>query len=99
QHHLRLRHDGGELAVAAHYFRLPYHRPAAAVQWRAFRGGGIADRNAGKEVGLALDGGRGLPRLEVGGGGGAAEIVGERHDGAAMHDAVAVVEFRAYVKF
>ena len=37
-----------------------------------------------------------LAVLEIGGRGGAAEIVGERHDGAAMHDVKAVVELLAH---
>ena len=39
------------------------------------------------------------PVFQIGGGGGAAEIVGQRHDGAAMHDAEAVVELLAHHQF
>ena len=63
---------------------------------RAFGPGGVADRNGGKEIGLALDG-RGLHALgQVDGRGGAAEIVGKRHDGAAVQDTEAVAELLAY---
>src|SRR5262249_46400280 len=51
---LRLRHDGGELAVASGDPRLPNHGGAAAVQWRAFRPQGVAERHCGTAIGFAL---------------------------------------------
>ena len=39
------------------------------------------------------------PGFEIGGGGGAAEIVGQRHDRAAVQDAEAVVEVVAHRQF
>src|SRR6185312_5067360 len=43
-------------------------------------------------IGLALDRGGGLTRLEIGGRCRAAEIVGKRHERAAMHNAETVIE-------
>src|SRR5690242_14131161 len=65
------------------------------MQWRAFGLSDVADRNGGEEVRLAFDRGGGLARLEIGGGRGAAEVVGKRHQGAAMHDSEPVVEIIA----
>ena len=69
------------------------------VQRCAFGVCGVAGRNDGEEVGLALDR-RGAPALgQVCHRGGAAEIVGERHDRAAMQRAVAVGQFLAHRQF
>src|SRR5262245_14616032 len=59
---------------------------------RAFSLCDVADRNGCEEIRLALDCRGGLARLEIGGRRSAAEIVGERHEGAAMHDAETVIE-------
>ena len=62
-HQLRLRHDRGELAVAAGDAGLPDRGGAAAMQRRAFRLRHVAGRDAGEEIGLALDrGGRAAGR-------------------------------------
>ena len=55
ENELGLRHDGGELAVAAGDARLQHQGGAAAMQRRADRPHGIAFLDAGKEVGLAFD--------------------------------------------
>ena len=54
-HDLRLRHDRGELAVATRDARLQHDGRAADMQRHAFGMRGIADRNAGEEIRLALD--------------------------------------------
>src|SRR4051794_15472063 len=90
-HQLRLRHDGRELAVAAGDAGLPDRGGAAAVQRRTFGAGHVARGDAGEEIGLALDRGcRAAALRQIGGGGGAAEVVGERHQCAAVQHAVPV---------
>ena len=61
-HQLCLRHQRGELAVAAGDAGLPDRGGAAAMQRRAFGVRGVADRDAGEEIGLALDRGGDLRR-------------------------------------
>ena len=69
------------------------------MQRRALGARGFADRNGGKEIGLALDG-RGTGALrQIHHRGDAAEIVGERHDGAAVQNVRDGCEFVANGKF
>ena len=68
------------------------------MQRNGFGARHIADRNAGEEVGLALDRGGALPRLQIGVRRGAAQAVRIGHQRAAMHDAAAVLEFLAHRK-
>src|SRR6185503_3191893 len=53
-HQLGLRHDRGELAVAAGDAGLPDRGGAAAMQRRAFGLGDVALRDRRKEIGLTL---------------------------------------------
>src|SRR5262249_36093852 len=75
--------------------RLPHHRGAAAVERRAFRKHRVAERHRRKEIRLALDRGRAGALRQVGGRGGAAEHVGQRHQDAARQYFLAVGEFLA----
>src|SRR3972149_3248919 len=92
---LRLRDDGGELAVVAHDLGLPDHGGAAAMQRRAFGARGVADRDGGEKIGLALDRHRPRTLRQVRDRAGAAQGVRKRHDGAAVHYAGTVGELRA----
>src|SRR5215469_13605903 len=94
-HDLRLNHESAQPAIAARNARLPHHGAAAAVQRRAFGPGDIADRNAGEKIGLAFDGRGAAAFGQIGDGGSSAEIVGQRHNCAAMKRAKAVVQFLA----
>jgi hypothetical protein len=96
---LSLNHKCAQPAVIARDARLPHHRGAAAVERRALGSRDIPDRNAGEEIRLALDGRRAAAFWEIGDGGSAAEIVGQRHDGAAMKRAEPVVELLADREF
>src|SRR5262245_13001636 len=62
------------------------------MEWGAFGLCDVANRDGREEIGLALDCRGGWAGLEIGGRCRAAEIVGKRHEGAAMHDAETVVE-------
>src|ERR1043165_5831032 len=76
-HQLGLRHDRRELAIAACDAGLPDRGGAAAVQRRAFGLRHVTLGDAGEEIGLALDRrGRAAGGRQVGGRGGAAEIIG-----------------------
>ena len=61
------------------------------MQRRALGACGVADRNGGEEIGLAFDRGGARAGADIRHRGGAAERVGERHDGAAVQDAVGIV--------
>jgi hypothetical protein len=56
------------------------------MQRRRLSIGGLADRNGGKEVGLALDRRRAGALRQIHHRSHGADIVGERHDGAAVND-------------
>ena len=98
QHHLRLRHDRGELAVAARDARLQHDGGAAACS-------GMHSACATSPIGMPA---KKLvllsivvvrwPSLQVRVRGRAAEAVGEGHHGAAMHHAAAVLELLAHGK-
>src|SRR5262245_5577508 len=92
---LRLNHQRTEPAISSRNASLPHHGAAAAMQRRAFGAGNIANRNAGEKISLAFDGGGAAALGQIGDGGGAAEIVSERHDSAAVKRTEAVVQLLA----
>src|ERR1700722_3003469 len=94
-HDLRLRHQRTQPAVISGDAGLPDHGGAAAMERRAFGARGVADGDRREEIGLAFDGRGAAAFGQVGKGRGAAEIVGERHDCAAMHGPEPVVELFA----
>src|SRR5947207_5902678 len=59
----------------------------------------VAHWNAGEEIGLAFNGRRAAALRQIGDRGGAAEIVGERHDGAAVQRTETIVEVLANGQF
>ena len=66
------------------------------MQRGAFRACRIAKRNGREKIGLALDCRRARAIGQVGERRGAAEIVGERHHGAAMHRAEPILDLVAH---
>ena len=71
---------------------------APAMQRDAFGARDVADRNAGEEIGLALDRGGALAGLQVRVRDRAAQTVRIGHQRAAMHHAAAVLELLAHGK-
>ena len=93
EHQLRLRDDGGELAVAAGDARLQHDGGAAAVQRHADGAHGVALLDAGEEVGLAFDRG-GAPALgHADAGRHPSQRVAQRHHRTAVKHVVAVQQF------